>query len=161
VIEGAGMWRWAFLPPQQQQQGLQDVYRSLWHNLLRWAVSSADLLPGQQVALRSDKISFNVNDSASATLLLRDEKGQPPAVELKGTGLQTPRIVTPVPLADEVGAFRVNFGKLAEGWYQARAVDPMAKEGTAAECAFDVRSFSEEQLDLKARPDLMARIAQF
>ena len=160
VIEGSGMWRWAFLPPQQQAQGLDDVYRALWHNLLRWAVSSADLRPGQQMALRSDKVSFNVNEPASATLLLRDEKGRPPTVELKGAGLSEPRLITPVPLADEVGAFRVNFGKLPEGWFQARAVHANAKEGAATECAFDVRSFSEEQLDLKARPDLMARTAQ-
>ena len=30
----------------------------------------------------------------------------------------------------------------------------------AATTAFDVRNLSEEQLDLQARPDLMARIAQ-
>src|SRR5262249_23091814 len=54
VIEGAGMWRWAFLPPMQQQN--DEVYRSLWHSLLRWLVSSADLLPNQKLALRSDKV---------------------------------------------------------------------------------------------------------
>jgi hypothetical protein len=44
TIEGSGMWRWAFLPPQQKQY--DHVYFGLWHNLLRWLVSNAALLPG-------------------------------------------------------------------------------------------------------------------
>jgi hypothetical protein len=155
TIEGSGMWRWAFLPPQQKSQ--DDVYRGLWHSLLRWLASSATLLPGQTMALRSDKVSFGMGEPATATLLLREDRagGQVPAVELLGSGLDRPRTVTSVPLGDEPGAYRVVFGPLPEGQYEAR----VAGSGTA-DAAFDVRSFSDEQLDLKARPDLMARIAR-
>ena len=31
VVEGAGMWRWAFLPPEHQQQ--EEIYGSLWRSL--------------------------------------------------------------------------------------------------------------------------------
>jgi hypothetical protein len=158
VIEGSGMWRWAFLPPQQQQQ--EEVYRALWHSLLRWLASSADLLPGQKLALRSDKARFSTLEPATATLLLREEaaKAKVPAVELRGDGAGNAQTVTPVPMGDEPGTFRVVFGKLPEGRYQARVA---GTEGDlTGSTAFDVRSFSEEQLDLKARPDLMARIAQ-
>jgi hypothetical protein len=34
VIEGAGMWRWAFLAPQFQSH--EHVYEQLWQSLLRW-----------------------------------------------------------------------------------------------------------------------------
>src|SRR5207244_2789081 len=71
VVEGAGMWRWAFLPPQYQQY--EEVYGSLWHSLLRWLVSSAGLLPGQQLALRADKVSFSTTEPATATLLVRED----------------------------------------------------------------------------------------
>jgi hypothetical protein len=155
VIEGSGMWRWAFLPAEQQQAA--DVYRDLWHGLLRWLVSSTDLLPGQKLALRSDKIVFSTREPATATLLLRDEAGgaAAPAVELTGAGVEKPRPVVPVPMGDEPGTFRLVFGKLPEGHYQARVGggDP------GGSTAFDVRSPSDEQLDVKARPDLMARIA--
>jgi hypothetical protein len=159
VIEGAGMWRWAFLPPQQQLH--QDVYRSLWHSLLRWLVSSADLLPGQKLALRSDKVSFGTTEPATATLLLHADsaKGQVPAVELRGDGIDGRRTITPVALGEEPGAFRVVFGNLPEGRYEARVAGTEGGDA-AARTAFDVRSLFEEQLDLKARPDLMARIAQ-
>jgi hypothetical protein len=159
VVEGAGMWRWAFLPPQQQQ--LDEVYRSLWHGLLRWLVSGADLLPGQQMALRCDKISFSTFEPAAAMLVMREEalKGPTSPIELRGGDGKVVRTVTPVPMGDEPGSFRVMFGKLPEGRYQAHvAGTPDTDPATTA--VFDVRSLFEEQLDLKARPDLMARIAE-
>src|SRR5262249_30186309 len=50
AIEGAGMWRWAFLPPQYQEH--EAVYAGLWQSLLRWLISGAGLVPGQDWALR-------------------------------------------------------------------------------------------------------------
>ncbi|HEV3257078.1 MAG TPA: vWA domain-containing protein [Gemmataceae bacterium] len=157
IIEGAGMWRWAFLPPAQQRH--DEVYRSLWHGLLRWLVSSVDLLPGQKLALRSDKITFGTTEAAAATLLLRDDlaTGPVPRVGLFADGVKQ-QTITPVPVGDESGTFRVRFGQLPEGRYEARVA--VASPGDApVSTAFDVRSLFEEQLDLKARPDLMARIA--
>lgn len=158
VIEGAGMWRWAFLPPQQQQ--LDEVYRSLWHGLLRWLVSTADLLPGQKLALRSDKIRFGPNEPAAVTLLVSEKAGTNdiPAVELRGGGVSGVRSVKPVALGDEPGTYRAVFGLLPEGQYQVRVA--ATTPDPAGETAFEVRNLSNEQLDLKARPDLMARIAE-
>ena len=33
AVEGAGMWRWAFLPPEYQSQEI--AYASLWHSMMR------------------------------------------------------------------------------------------------------------------------------
>jgi hypothetical protein len=158
VIEGAGMWRWAFLPPPHQQ--LDEVYPLLWHNLLHWLVSSADLLPGQKLALRSDKVRFRTTEPATGTLLLREDlaKGPIPTVELRSDGVAA-TTHTPVPMDDEPGTYRIMFGKLPEGHYQARVSGSDAGDPSGS-AAFDVRNLFEEQLDLKARPDLMARIAR-
>jgi hypothetical protein len=92
---------------------------------------------------------------------MREERGRDkvPLIELSGDGLDKPRTFTPTALGDEPGAFRVVFGSLPQGRYEARIREEGSKE-TAANMVFDVRSFSEEQLDLKARPDLMAQIAR-
>ena len=157
VVEGAGMWRWAFLPPAYSEH--HDVYAALWQSLLRWLVSSAGLLPGQKLALRTDQVTFRTDEPATATLLARDEVDlEHTAVELSGESGE-PRTFEPAPSGDEPGVFRVSFGELPEGRYRARVVsagEPLA----AAETAFDVRRFSEEQLDLNARGDLLARIAR-
>ncbi|MBS0263142.1 MAG: VWA domain-containing protein [Planctomycetes bacterium] len=158
VVEGAGMWRWAFLPPAYADY--DAAYGTLWQSLLRWLVAGAGLLPGQDLALRTDQVTFPSGETATATLLVRREaaQGPIPAIELSGNGIDTPRQFVPTPLGDLPGVFRLDFGQLAEGRYQARiAGQPADKSG--ATTVFDVRSLSEEQLDKKARPDLMARIA--
>lgn len=159
TIEGGGMWRWAFLPPEQKEH--DDVYPGLWRNLLRWLVAHAALLPGQHMALRADKVSFTPAEPASATLLLREERArsQVPHVELLREGAEKPSTYTPAPLGDEPGAFRVLFGPLTLGRYEARIVEAETRSA-APDMVFDVRSYAAESLDLKARPDLMAQIAK-
>jgi hypothetical protein len=158
AIEGNGMWRWAFLPPADKKN--DHVYRSLWHSLMRWLISGAALLPGQSMALRGDKVVFGAAEPASATLIVRDEltPDKVPAVELLHDGSRRQKVV-PVPTKDDPHAFRVVFGKLPEGRYRAHVTGIKSAE-QSVETIFDVRNLSDEQLDLQARPDLMARIAQ-
>jgi hypothetical protein len=158
VIEGAGMWRWAFLPAEYQQA--EPVYDGLWQSMLRWLISSVALLPGQQMALRPDSITFGPAEAATATLLMREELGQRqvPAVELIGGGLAEPRQFAPAAIGDEPGVYRVDFGPLPEGQYEARIAGAEASDASSR-AVFQVRSIGMEQLHLRARPDLMARIA--
>jgi len=160
VIEGAGMWRWAFLPPQYRDQS--DVYGSLWHSLIRWLASGPGLPPGRDLALRADKVAFRTNEPVTATLLVRDEvaRREIPKVSLEGQAADTKKSFTPVAAGDEPGTFRVLFGSLPRGRYRARiAGSGVLASSSAGEIAFDVRDFADEQFDRAARPDLMARIA--
>lgn len=160
VVEGAGMWRWAFLPPHNAEY--DAVYASLWQSMIRWLVSGAALRPGQKMDLRCEKVVFESSESASALLLLDEEavgKG-PPAVELLFVGQQNPiGIYNPSAAGQDPGVYRVVFGTdpLPAGQYEARVVGtgPM---GPSAR--FDVQPTVREQLELTARPDLMARIAE-
>lgn len=156
VIEGAGMWRWAFLPPQSQQS--DQVYASLWQSLLRWLVSGGQLLPGQKMTLRADKVSFASTENATATLVVREGAGsKTPTVELSSNGAAAKKF-TGSAAGEAAGTWRFNFGKLAAGRYQAYVVGAAA-EDSGAKTMFDVQSFGPEELDIKPRPDLMARLA--
>ena len=155
VVEGAGMWRWAFLAPKYQRH--EQIYHAVWQSLLRWLISGAGLMPGERAALRADKVSFTTGDQISAQLLLRDET-EIPEIELTGDPLSEPRRVTPVALADEPSTYRVPFGQLPEGRYEAKVAGDESW-GQSAVTVFDVRRFQDEQLDITARPDVMARIA--
>jgi hypothetical protein len=161
AVEGAGMWRWAFLAPQYQQH--DQVYESLWQSLLRWLVSSIGLVPGQDLVLRTDRVTYTTGESVSALLLRRDESSGAKTleVELIAEDGGAPRKVAAVPLGDEPGVYRVPFGILSEGRYRATVATPESQtEGhSTTTVAFDVRSYTTEQLDVEARPDLMARIA--
>jgi hypothetical protein len=160
VIEGGGMWRWAFLPPQYQDH--DRIYASLWHSLMRWLTSSGGLKPGQTMSLRADKVRFGTDEPTSVTLLVRHEAGKAdvPQVELTLDGADEPaKSFTPAAIGGEVGLLRVGFGKLPAGRYQAR-IAGSPDDDPAARVAFEVRSFGEEQLNLLARPDLMSRISE-
>ncbi|HEY5313301.1 MAG TPA: vWA domain-containing protein [Pirellulales bacterium] len=158
VVEGAGMWRWAFLAPQQQQH--EQLYAALWQSLVRWLVSHAGLLPGEQRSLRPDKVCFSVNEPATATLLVSDAaaRQEPPRIVLTKSDQPAAREFTPVASPDEPRMFRVVFGPLAEGRYEARIVGG-AKEASGERTTFDVRRNLAERVELAARPDLMAKIA--
>lgn len=158
VVEGAGMWRWAFLPPAYAEH--DSTYGTLWQSLLRWLVSGAALLPNQEMALRTDQVTFGTSETASATLVMRKtaSQSQVPGIELTGEAIEGARSLTPTPAGEGLGTFRVLFGELPEGRYRARIAGRKPGE-SGSETVFDVRSLMEEQLDLRARPDLMARIA--
>lgn len=156
AIEGAGMWRWAFLPPDRQS--LDSLYPRLWRGLIRWLVSSVDLLPGQSVALRPDKLRFEPTEHAGAMVLVRENArlGGAPLIELTVDGGAKPQTFAAAPLGDDQGVYRARFGKLSEGRYSARIVgDP----SPSASAVFEVRTGGEERLHLRARPDVMARLA--
>jgi hypothetical protein len=95
--------------------------------------------------------------------LLAREAGDPaklPAIELSAEGAATPaRSFQPAPFGDEPGVYRGDFGQLPEGRYHARLAGAAADD-TSQQVVFDVRRYDQEQLDLQARPALMARIAQ-
>jgi hypothetical protein len=152
VVEGTGMWRWAFLPPEHQQQ--DPLYTSLWHSLMRWLTSGTRLSSNQAMMLRADKIRFATDEPATVTLLARKDITKVPAVELVSGNSSRP--FAPTLLGN--GVYRVSFGDLSAGHYQARLAGAKADDANA-QVAFDVRSISQEQLNLEARPDLMARIA--
>jgi len=162
VLEGAGMWRWAFLPAEFQQH--DEVYGRLWRSLTRWLISNIGLLPSQQQALRSDKVTFGSSDIATGTLLTRVRDGEstiktPPQIELTTEANGRTQRFTPVASDEVAGQFRVVFGKLPEGRYQAQIVGA-TENNAGTRAAFDVRGNFTERLDVAARTDVMKLIAQ-
>ncbi|MEX0715142.1 MAG: hypothetical protein WD066_01075 [Planctomycetaceae bacterium] len=170
AVEGSGMWRWAFLAPPYRE--LDATYAALWQGLLRWLVSSVGLVPGRDLALRTDRIAFLPEETVSAELLVRTESASTvPRVALSrhdGTPLRT---VEPAPAGDVPGVFRVPFGKLPEGRYRAQVEaalvegEPPVTIGDQRPQAppmveFEVRPDYSEQIDVAAHPDRMARIAE-
>ena len=156
VVEGAGMWRWAFLSPEHQKQ--EEIYGSLWRSLVRWLVANVGLLPSQKLSLRADKLSFNTDENATATLLVRDWSGDPPQVTLTGGALEQPRRFGCVPRGSSPGQYCVGLGRLGEGRYSLR-VEGIDKNDLSGVAAFDVRGNLTERLDVSAQPNVMKLIA--
>jgi hypothetical protein len=157
VVDGAGMWRWAFLPPTFQDR--DEIYAALWRSLVRWLVSNVGLLPSQELALRTDTTTFSTDEAATAMLWVREDRiGEPPTVELSGETLERPRLVSPVP-AGGPGQYRLVFGRLPEGHYQAKVAGRQTDD-IAGVAEFHVRGNLRERLDIAAQPEIMKMIAE-
>jgi hypothetical protein len=164
VVEGAGMWRWAFLPPQHAAK--DKIYPALWQSMIQWIVSQQDLMPGQTVAIRSDRATFLTGDRATATVLVSPESEFLDAsnqngleVLLEGPGLPLPKRVAPSATGAGDGLFRADFGTLDVGYYTASVVAGN-NDKVLAETAIEVRDPWFERLELDARPDMMRRVAE-
>jgi hypothetical protein len=132
VLEGAGLWRWAFLPRGETTR--QDLYPRFWNSLLRWLAASADFLPGETARLRASQTTFTELDQVSLYLTVRNDpqigSGSVPNVEILNradspppaaaaeppkTGRQeAPRKVACVP-GNTPGIFRAMCGSLPVG----------------------------------------------
>ena len=164
VVEGAGMWRWAFLPPQHAEK--DDVYPTLWQALLQWIVSQQDVLPGQEIAVRPDRANFISGDQATASVVIKDPSAWPaegPTSELSGLlqssteeGLPTRVSLVPSNLGNDI--YRLNLGKLPVGYYSLNVVSGSNDQVRAA-TAFEVRDPWFESLEVDARPDLMRKVS--
>ncbi|NQU23229.1 MAG: hypothetical protein HQ567_18270, partial [Candidatus Nealsonbacteria bacterium] len=164
VVEGAGMWRWAFLSPEYKEQ--EKVYGRLWRSMIRWLVSQPGrLMPSQDLALRADEVIFSTTQTPTATLLVREESLQGtardavPQIELSGGSLAEPEHFTPIPSGTYPGQYRVVFDRpLEEGQYRIRALG--VDDEVSASAAFDVRGSLRERLEVRTRPNEMKEIAQ-
>lgn len=171
VVEGAGMWRWAFLPPQNADR--DTVYPSLWQGLIQWIVARQDLLPGQQLALRPDRSMFLGGEELTGTMIVRDATITPPSLELYREGERIKQ-VQPVASGTDPGLYRFDFGVQESGFFEIRTsgstepaeLQPASSDigngnesGMFASTICEVRDFWLETLDVDARPDLMYQLA--
>ncbi len=160
VVEGSGMWRWAFLPPEYRE--MDSAYGTLWQSLMRWLISSGGLLPGEEVALQMDRVSFTAGESVSAVVLRRPEldRDELPPVELLDNNGNLLQNVQPLAVGEELGVYQVFLGLLPTGHYESRLTVVEAGEQVTKSVHFDVRPDLREQLEVSARSDLMQRIAE-
>lgn len=164
VVEGAGMWRWAFLPPQHAEK--DKIYPTLWQSMIQWIVSQQDVMPGQEVAVRSDRANFLSGDRASASVTVRNPAKWLSAdgrlelgVTLQAADAELPKRFSLIATGTESGLYRVDFGALDVGYYSVKVVTG-EKEELLAATAFEVRDPWFESLEVDARPDIMRQVAR-
>lgn len=158
------MWRWAFLPPSHAEK--DKIYPTLWQSMIQWIVSQQDLVPGQEVAIRSDRATFLTGDRVTATAIVkldsrhRNEQGKPDLeVLLQGSEMEIPKRFSLIPLGADRDLFRIDFGTLDVGFYSAKVVFG-EKDEVVAETALEIRDPWFERLEVNARPDIMRRLAK-
>ncbi len=163
VVEGAGMWRWAFLPPEHAAK--DKIYPTLWQSMIQWIVSQQDVMPGQEVAIRTDRANFLSGDRATASIVVRDpakwdnDGRLDLALTLQIADADLPQRLSLVSTGKEQGLYRVDMGSLEVGYYSLKVVTG-EQDTVLAATAFEVRDPWFESLEVDARPDTMRQVAR-
>lgn len=160
VVEGAGMWRWAFLSPEHASK--DKIYPTLWQSMIQWIISQQDMLPGQEISIRPDRATYLAGDRASASVTLKNPTNW--AIEDLSVLLQTaefdlPKRLTLTASGVDNGLFRVDLGALEVGYYSLKVVQGESDQILAAG-AFEVRDPWFESLEVDARPDVMRQVSR-
>lgn len=181
VVEGQGLWRWAFQPPGGAAAD-RAVFESFWSNVVRWLAGSSEFLPSQSLSLRAGKPAYGVDEGPILYVFERAPprdaaKGapapRPPVVvevaredgAKEAGGLAFPIRVEPAPVPGDETLKRAVLEPLPEGTYRVRllaapAAPAPAEPAVAAETVFEVFPPLAERLDLRARPEVLRRIAE-
>lgn len=158
AIVGQGLWRWAFLPPDMAAYA--PVYSEFWTQTIRWMVSDSDFLPGQNLALHTDRSSYSEGDAINLLGYQRGVKMEtPPAIQITGPDGKTTTLASA--RGDGKSAdFFAAFHAALPGEYLATVRAPAASEKSMpATTSFMVYSGQEEDANRSADPTLMRQIA--
>ena len=160
VVEGAGMWRWAFLAPEHASK--DKIYPTLWQSMVQWIISQQDMLPGQDISIRSDRATYLAGDRATASVSLKNPAQwnvEQLSVLLQSAEFDLPKRLTLTASGVDNGLYRVDLGSLDVGYYSLKIVRGESDEVLAAG-AFEVRDPWFESLEVDARPDVMRQVAR-
>ncbi|MCW3051310.1 MAG: hypothetical protein JWN14_480 [Chthonomonadales bacterium] len=157
AVVGQGLWRWAFLPPDQEKY--RKVYPEFWAQTVRWLVSESDFLPGQNIALRTDKTTYSGAETVNLLGFLRGPKVDPPQITLTLPGGQTTSL-TPARGDGKTADFTASYHPPAPGEYLATVAPPPGNtKAVPVSAAFTVFPGQEEDANRSADPALMQQIA--
>ncbi|MDZ4860233.1 MAG: hypothetical protein SGI88_14750 [Candidatus Hydrogenedentes bacterium] len=159
-VGATGLWRWAIMPQALAQH--DDIYARFWGQMVRWLVSESDFLPGQEIAFRTDRYTYNLGDVVRFVVRTKfvDAGEFTPKVSVNSAaGKQT--FISLEPDLSAPGSYSAGYLPDEEGEFDATLVDlPASIDASAAEMArFTVYSDSVESRFVSADPALLDDIA--
>ncbi len=156
-IGTAGLWRWAFMPPDLSEY--DDIYIRFWSQMIRWLIFDSDFLPGQEISFRTGQYAYNLGERTLLTVLTQfvDDQDFQPEVTIHAPDGSTTVIALPRN-PNSPGTYSAHYLPTQEGEYEAVMRSTVGEPREAAE-RFTVYADSVENRFVAADPDLLGRIA--
>ena len=156
-IGAAGLWQWAFMKDELAKY--DEVYARFWGQMIRWLVYDSDFLPGQDIAFKSDRFSYNTGDAVALIVQSKDIQpaGFAPQVAVTAPSGKTTRL-DPAPSSDSGGYYSAMYYPEEEGSFTATLLDNGHGQGEQG-VEFTVYANDLETRFVGANPELMAQIA--
>ncbi len=157
-IGSSGLWRWAFTPEELSQY--DPVYAKFWGQMIRWLIYGSDFLPGQDIAFRTDRNTFDLGGLASLVIQTKhvDAAAYRPAISIIAPdGGAT--MITPESSIDAPGAYSATYLPEMEGEYEAILTNNIGAP-KQNRLRFTVYNNALETRYVSADPGLLNRVAK-
>lgn len=156
AINGDGIWRWSFQPGKADEEGRQ---REFWLQLLQWAATYSEFLPGEDYSLKLSAATVSAGTPVRARIGQRGSAGdQPPGLEILQGESVVHRVQATSLGGDETGGQQ--WGALLSvkepGAYTVRIQAP---QGTAPSAPLTVLAPPQESDELSAAPEYLQKLA--
>ncbi len=126
MLNADGLWQWDFFP---SEEGIEGQYEEFWNQLIQWAITFSEFLPGQDLSLNLDQSIIRPGQRVRSRIGYRgrndDEVKPEPALRIFRDGQQIREVPAARPgeasarwesviTLDEPGAYRVQAINLAD-----------------------------------------------
>ena len=160
TLNADGLWQWDFFP---SEKGVEGQYEEFWSQLIQWAITFSEFLPGQDLSLHLDQSIVRPGELVRARIGYRGDSNaesppQPGLALYRGTEL-----LREIP-ASKPGAAAVRWEAsitLNEpGSYRVAAIDQNDREKPGPSLPLTVLPPPSETEQLSADPDFLAAFAE-
>ena len=154
AVNAEGLWQWDFFAAAETRA----AYGEFWTELVQWAVTYADFVPGYNYAVRLGAASALPGDSVSVRIARRAQDATP-ALALRITGAGSPQVLTPAPADGRNDRWESVFAPEAPGLYRVELVEAAAGAPLAPAETLEVPAPPGESEELSADRDYLRRFA--
>ncbi len=158
VVNGGEMWQWAFFPSVADTSA---TYQELWAQLLQWAVTYSEFLPGQKHSLRLSESSVLPGTPVRIGVSLRsgaaDESGVEPLLIIR-RGEEVIQELKPVSTPADRNRWEAVFSAELTGMHVVELAGKGIEQGPRK--LLQVRPRPDESDDLSADIEFLTKLAE-
>ena len=156
-IGTAGLWRWAFMPPDLEEY--DDIYQRFWSQMIRWLIFDSDFLPGQEISFRTSQYAYNMGERVLFNVRTQfvEQQDFAPEVIVTAPDGSTSQIALN-PDDDTPGTYSAYYQPGQEGEFEATLRSTKGEPRETSE-RFTVYADSIESRFVAANPDSLRQIS--
>ena len=160
LLNADGLWQWDFFP---SEKGLEGQYEEFWSQLIQWAITFSEFLPGQDLSLHLDQSIVRPGHLVRARIGYRggadEEKKPQPALRV----FRETEAIREIP-ANRPGEAAVRWEAAINlnepGSYRVQAINLAEPEKPGPSLPITVLPPPSETEQLSADPDFLKRFAE-
>jgi hypothetical protein len=154
AVNAEGLWQWDFFASAETRA----AYGEFWTELVQWAVTYADFVPGYNYAVRLGAASVLPGD-AVAVRIARRAPDASPALSLRIVGGRSPQVLTPAPAEARPDRWEAVVSPEAPGLYRVELVEAATGAPLAPVETIEVPAPPGELEERSADRDYLKRFA--